>query len=101
LIYSPIDKIGAWGYFDGASQCILKMSGARGIIHLSESQRIVFKVALQEGSNNYVELLNLKILLKLAMQNGASKIQVFKNSLIVISLMMRKSRMEILALNTL
>ena len=51
----------------------------------SEDHFIYFKAGLGNGSNNYAELLGIKLLLKLALENHISKLQDFGDSQLVIN----------------
>jgi len=77
LNHPPIDKIGSWGYFGGASQGTPRKGRARIIIHISGSHVISFKVGMRQGTNNSVELISLKTLLRLVAQHGITKFQAF------------------------
>ena len=46
---------------------------------------ISFKAGLGHGTNNYAELLGLKLLLKLALENNITNLQVFGDSQLVIN----------------
>lgn len=99
LIHESIDKSGAWGYFDGASQSTPTMCGAGGIIFLSEVHLINLKAGLGGGSHNYAELLALKLLMKLAAKKGVTRSHVFGDSLVVLNWMNGKFKMGNLVLS--
>ena len=67
----------------------------------SEDRFISFKAGLGNGSNNYTELLSLKLLLKLALDNQISKLQVFGDSQLVINWVNGLYRMHKLLLSPL
>jgi hypothetical protein len=62
-MHVPIDKFGAWGYFHGSSQGTPPSGEGKGIIFLVETHLFKFNVGLGGGSNNFAELLALKLLL--------------------------------------
>ena len=63
-----IDRSMPWGFFDGEAQNNLCGGGA--ILFLSENHSFELMVGLGEGSNNYVELMSLKLLLILQQRKG-------------------------------
>lgn len=70
-----------------------------GTIYPNDTQCIKVKAGLGEGSNNYAELLALKLLLRLAAHIVIFKIQVFGDCLLVINWITGDSRMTNLVLN--
>ena len=70
-----------------------------GTIYPNDTQCIKVKAGLGEGSNNYAELLALKLLLRLAAHIVIFKIQVFGDCLLVINWITGESRMTNLVLN--
>ena len=80
-----IDFSFPWGYFDGSVVGDPKVCGARGILFFFPTNcYISFKAGLGHGTNNFVELLGLKLLLKLALENNITNLQVFGDSQLVI-----------------
>jgi len=63
LNHEPTENSGAWGYFDGASQNDPPICRARGTLFTYNTHLFKYKVSLGEGSNNYIELIALKLLL--------------------------------------
>ena len=59
-----IDTTKPWDYFDGAAQNSICGGGAS--LHLSENHFFHLKMGLGRGTNNYAELLSLKLLLLFA-----------------------------------
>jgi len=57
-----------WAYFDGFSQ----LEGCRGgaALYLNEEQYFKLKIGLETGTNNYVELNNLRLLLRSSLEKG-------------------------------
>ena len=78
-----IDWTTPWGVFDGESQNNLCGGGA--LIVLSDSHYFELTLGLGEGSNNYVELLSLKLLLIFIAEEGCQRINIFGDSLNVIN----------------
>ena len=62
---------------------------------------ISFKAGLGHGTNNYAELLGLKLLLKLALENNITNLQVFGDSQLVINWVNRLYRMHNMILSPL
>lgn len=60
------------------------MGGTGGVLYISNSQSLRFKAGTGQGSNNFSELMALKLLLTLALECGLSHLQVFGDSLLVI-----------------
>jgi hypothetical protein len=79
-----INKAIPRAYFDGASQGSPPKGGARGISYLSSNHCISFKAGIGQESNNYCELMELKLILQLAQEHGVSQLQIFGDSLLVI-----------------
>jgi ribonuclease HI len=77
IVEKGVDRSNAWAYFDWDSKKNSQMSGARGILHFRESHILKFKAGLGRGTNNYVELMALKLILCLASERGVQKIQFF------------------------
>jgi hypothetical protein len=51
-----------WGFFDGASSSDQTKCGGGGCLHLTPSHYFTLKAGLGRGTNNYSELLALKLL---------------------------------------
>ena len=79
-----IDKAIPWGFFDGTSQDRQLSCGGGGVIFKSESHFFHFLVGLGRGSNNYAELMTLRLLLLFALEQGCLSFQVFGDSMLVI-----------------
>jgi ribonuclease HI len=78
-----IDKSSPWGFFDGASQH--NRCGGGGILYLSESHYYSMTFGFGTGTNNYVELMSLKLLIAFAIEKGCHSLNVFGDSLNVIN----------------
>ena len=101
VVVESIDISFPWGYFDGSAAGDPKVCGAEGILFFSEECFISFKDGLGNGTNNYAELLGLKLLLKLALENHIIKLQVFGDSHLVINWVNGLYRMHNLLLSPL
>ena len=60
-----IGKSMPWAFFDGGG-------GTWGVIHLSNSHCINFKFGMGNGSNNFSELISLKLVLNLDLEHGVA-----------------------------
>lgn len=78
-----IDKSNPWSYFDGASQN--NGCGGGGIFFLSDTHHFSLTFGLGTGSNNYAELMSLKLLITFAIENECHSFTVFGNSMNVIN----------------
>ena len=79
-----IDKDIPWGYFDGASRAHQLSCGGGGVLYRSENHFFHFSAGLGRGSNNYTELMALRLLLLFALEQGCLSLQVFGDSMLVI-----------------
>ena len=77
VVNEQIDKESAWGYFDGSAVGVPMICGAGGILYLSNEHSFTFSASLGIGTNNFVELLTLKLLITLALKQGVQTLQVF------------------------
>ena len=80
-----IDKSFPWGYFDGVAQGEPNVCGGGGVLLLTKTHSFQIMSGLEEGSNNYAELMALKILLLVALEKGYRKIQIFGDSMLIIN----------------
>ena len=72
-----IDKTYPWGYFDGSAARNPKICGAGGVLFISDEHYYTFKAGLGFGTNNFAELIGLKLLITLALQYNYKHLQVF------------------------
>ena len=70
------------------------MCGAGGLIFITDEHFFIFKAGLGSGSNNFAELLGLKILLTLSLENNLKKLQIFHDSQLVINSVSGKYRIQ-------
>ena len=78
-----IDRSLPWAFFDGASQN--NMCGSGAILFLTDSHFFVMSLGLGEGTNNFAELMSLKLLLMFALETGCTVLHFFGDSLNVIN----------------
>ena len=78
-----LDKTHPWGFFDGAAQN--ELCGGGALLYLSDSHYFSLTMGLGEGSNNYAELMSLKLLLIFAIEKGINRLIVFGDSMNVIN----------------
>eukprot|EP00253_Pinus_taeda_P017324 PITA_17324 len=79
----PVIKEGTpWAFFDGASQ--ENKAGAGICIHINQDQSFKASVGLGQGTNNYVELVALRLLLCWALKKNILTIQIFRDSMNVV-----------------
>lgn len=81
-----------WASFDGASQN--NSAGAGIIIHLNENHILRASVGLGNGTNNYAELSDLKLLLCWLIHRGIFTVQIFGDSLNVVKWVNGQSRCQ-------
>ena len=77
VVEENIDKYFPWGYFDGSAVGDPKICGAGGLLFIADDHFFTFKASLGLGTNNYAELLGLKLLLTLALDKHLSKLHIF------------------------
>ena len=81
-----LDKTHPWGFFDGAAQN--ERCGGGDVLYLSDSHHFTLTMGLGFGSNNYDELMSLKLLLIFAIEKGINRLTVGGDSLNVINWIM-------------
>lgn len=59
--------------------------GGGGCIYLTEQHYFLLRAGLGPGTNNFAEIMALKLLLLFAAEKGISTLQVFGDSLIIIN----------------
>jgi ribonuclease HI len=79
-----IDKGRPWAYFDGAASGDQLHCGGGGCIYLSEQHYYYLRASLGPGTNNFSEIMALKLLLLFAAEKGCTTLQVFGDSLLII-----------------
>ena len=78
-----LDKNTPWAFFDGASQNLKCGGGAT--LFLNPNHHFQIPMGLGTRSNNYVELMTLKLLLCFAIERNCKMLQVFGDSMVVIN----------------
>jgi ribonuclease HI len=78
-------------FFYGASQHEGLLCGGGAILHLSYSHLFKLKWGLGPGTNNFIELMPLKLLLTFVEEKGISNLQIFGDSMVIIN-WIRKSQ---------
>eukprot|EP00253_Pinus_taeda_P011302 PITA_11302 len=78
-----------WAFFDGASQ--QNRAGAGISIHLNNEHTLKASVGLGMGSNNFAELMALRLLMCWSLQKNISRIQIYGDSMNVINWVNGKS----------
>ena len=82
-----IDRDAPWAFFDGAAQ--ENCYGGGAILFLREGHSFKIVMGLGEGSNNFAELLSLKMLLIFAAKKGCCTLVCFGDSMNVINWVQR------------
>jgi ribonuclease HI len=72
-----VDSQRPWEFFDGASQNRKQICGGGVILHLSNSVSFKIKMGLGPGSNNFAELMTLKLILSFSKEKNVSSLQGF------------------------
>ena len=78
-----IDRSLTWAFFDGAAQN--NMCGGGAVLFFTDSHFFVMSLGLGGGTNNFAELLSLKLLLMFALETGCTALNFFGDSLNVIN----------------
>jgi hypothetical protein len=80
-----VDQTKPWAFFDGASQNNNLLCGGGALLFLSENHSYKLKMGLGPGTNNYVELMSLKLLLLFSKEKEVDTLHIFGDSLNVIN----------------
>ena len=80
-----IDKSFPWGFFNGVAWGNPTICGGGGVFYLSYEHFFQIQLGLWDGTNNYAELMALRILLLFPLEWGHTKLQFFGDSLQVIN----------------
>ena len=78
-----IDRSSPWDFFNGATQNDYRGGGA--VLFLTNSHYFVLSMGLGEGTNNFSELMSLKLLLIFSLEKGCNKLNFMGDSLNVIN----------------
>ena len=85
VVVEVIDKSFPWGYFDGSAAGEPRICGAGDLLFIADDHFFTFKAGLGSGTNNFAELLGLKLLLTLSLDNNIKKVQIFGDSQLVLN----------------
>ena len=88
-----------WEIFNGASQN--QKCGGGAIIYLSETSYLKIQMGLGNGTNNYVKVMNLKLLLCFSKEKGCTYLQLFGDSMIIVNWINKAQNYHIMFLLTL
>ena len=88
-----------WAFFDGASQNSICGGGA--CLFLNQSHYFQISLGLGTRTNNYAELMMLKLLLCFAIERNCRQLQVFGDSMVVINWMNKTQKCRIASLDAL
>jgi ribonuclease HI len=78
-----IDSSSPWGFFDRASQ--QNICGGGGLLFLSVVHYFIMTFGFGPRTNNYAELMSLKLLIDFAIEKGCLSLKVYGDSLNVIN----------------
>ena len=78
-----LDRSSPWAYFDGVAQN--NACGGGAVLYLTESHFFVLSMGLGEGTNNYSELMSLKLLLLFSLEKGCNNLNIMGDSMNVIN----------------
>ena len=88
-----------WDFFDGASQN--HTCGGDVTLFLNQNHHFHIQMGLSVGTNNYAELMALKLLLHFSLEQRCIKLHIFGDSLIIINWVNKIQHCKNLALITL
>jgi hypothetical protein len=80
-----IDKDQPWDFFDGAASGDQLLCGGGGCLYITTSHFFLLKSGLGVGSNDYSEIMALKLLLLFVVEKECKILQVFGDSLLIIN----------------
>ena len=83
VLVVELDKSKPWGFFDGAAHN--NVCGGGALLYLSETHLFELSTGLGEGSNNFAEIMSLKLLLVFAAEKGVKTLHFMGDSLNVIN----------------
>ena len=83
IIPEQLDQNTPWAYFDGASQD--SNCGGGATLFLNQHHHFQISMGMGSGTNNYAELMALKLFLCLVIERNCRNLQIFGDSLVVIN----------------
>ena len=78
-----LDRLKPWGFFDGVAQN--NVCGGGTLLYLSKTHLFELSAGLGEGSNNFAEIMSLKLLLVFAVGKGVKTLHFMGDSSNVIN----------------
>jgi ribonuclease HI len=73
-----------WDFFDGASKNKHQICGGGTMFHISNRVSFKIKMGLRSGTNNFAELMSIKLLLLFSKEKKLTSLQVFGDSQVVV-----------------
>ena len=83
ILEVDIDRTSPWAFFDGAAQN--NVCGGGVVLFFAESHFFVISMGLGGGTNNFAELMSLKLLLIFALEKGCNDLNILGDSMNVIN----------------
>jgi ribonuclease HI len=80
-----VDLSKPWEFFDGASKNNNLSCGGGDILHLSPDNSFKLKMGMGSETNNFTELMALKLLLLFAREKEVKSLQIVGDSMLVIN----------------
>ena len=80
-----IDRSIPWAFFDGAAQGNPQICGGGGLIYWNDHNFLLSRAGLGEGSNNFAEVMALKLILLLAVEKNIKRINIMGDSQLIIN----------------
>ena len=75
ILALDIDRSLPWAFFDGEAQN--NMCGGGAVLFLTDSHFFAMSLGLGGGTNNFAELMSLKLLLMFALETGCTNLNFF------------------------
>ena len=83
IVLEQLNRNTPWDFFDGASQKLT--CGGGECLYLNQNHYSQISLGLGARTNNYAELMTLKLLLCFAIERNCIKLQVFGDSMVIIN----------------
>lgn len=101
VVQELINKEFPWGYFDGAAGGDPVRCGGGVVLFFNDHNFLHIKAGFDRGTNNFVELMALRLLLRKAWEWGVCSLQIFGDSKIILEWEKGTHRCNILRLRSL
>ena len=88
-----------WAFFDGASQN--STCGGGACLYLNQSHYFQISLGMGTGTNNYANLMTLKLLLCFSIERNCRQLQVYGDSMVVIKCMTKIQKCRTTSLDAL